>query len=170
MANLVDFLILLRNPTREGVTIGQLLIKQEFQWWTLEDEVRALGVKISGQTAIPAGRYRVVINRSERFSAQATRREGKPTDVFLPLLLDVPMFQGVRIHAGNKAADTDGCILAGGGYDQRLNMLNNSRPAVDNIIKRIRAEGNEGRQVWISVFDPEESKDPGGLSGSGLVA
>jgi hypothetical protein len=170
MADQMDFLTVARLPTREGVTLGHLLIKGDFQWWTLENEVRPLGIKITGQTAIPAGRYRVIINRSERFSAKASAQAGKPVNVFLPLLLDVPMFTGVRIHAGNYAVDTDGCILAGGGYDQRNNMLIHSRVAVDAIIAAIKAEGNQGRQVWISIYNGEESKDPGGLSGAGLVA
>ena len=65
----------------------------------MEDTVRGHGIKIAGQTAIPAGCYKVVVNRSARFKRD------------MPLLLDIPEFFGVRIHGGNSSADTTGCIL-----------------------------------------------------------
>ena len=65
----------------------------------MEDTVR--DEKIAGKTAIPEGTYEVVVNRSPRFKRD------------LPLLLNVPNFEGIRIHRGNTAKDTNGCILVG---------------------------------------------------------
>src|SRR4051812_4869970 len=82
-------------------TIGKLYIDGVFECYTLEDKVRADGVKIAGATAIPAGRYEVIINYSNRFKR------------LMPLLLNVLNFIGIRIHWGNKSKDTEGCLLLG---------------------------------------------------------
>lgn len=81
-------------------TIGKLYIDGHYLCDTLEDTVRN-GVKIAGKTAIPAGTYKVKKTMSPRFKK------------VLPEILNVPGFTGVRIHSGNTAADTDGCLLLG---------------------------------------------------------
>ena len=86
-----------RTDFSETSTIGKLYVDDQFECYTLEDKVRP--VKIKGKTAIPAGRYEVIVNFSQRFGRM------------LPLFLNVPNFEGVRIHPGNTAADTEGCIL-----------------------------------------------------------
>lgn len=80
-------------------TIGKLYIDGQYFCDTLEDVVRK--VKIAGQTAIPAGAYKVKKTYSPRFKTT------------LPEILNVPNFSGVRIHAGNTAKDTEGCLLLG---------------------------------------------------------
>lgn len=80
-------------------TIGRLKLDGEFFCYTLEDPVRL--VKIVKETAIPAGKYAVEVTYSPRFK--------KP----LPLLKNVPNYEGVRIHPGNSGEDTEGCILVG---------------------------------------------------------
>ena len=86
-------------------TISSLTIDGRYLCDVLEDPVRIFGPrgegKIKGNTAIPAGIYRVIRTMSPRFKR------------ILPLLLDVPFFDGIRIHPGNTAADTEGCILPG---------------------------------------------------------
>lgn len=91
--------ILQRQPSNDRCTIGAIFLLDRFVCHTLEDIVR--NVKIPGETAIPAGIYEITRNMSARF-----KRE-------LPLLMNVPGFEGVRIHSGNVAADTHGCILPG---------------------------------------------------------
>lgn len=81
-------------------TIGKLYIDGAYFCDTLEDTVRT-GTKITGKTAIPAGKYKVKKTWSTRF---------KKT---LPEVLNVPNFTGVRIHSGNTAKDTEGCLLLG---------------------------------------------------------
>ena len=88
-----------RTYPKENYTIGELYIEGEYFCDTLEDTVR--DEKIAGQTAIPYGKYEIIVNRSPRFKRD------------LPLLLEVPNFEGIRIHRGNTAKDTSGCILVG---------------------------------------------------------
>lgn len=96
-------LTLKRTALRDTYTIGRLYIDGQYFCDTLEDKVRNLDTepKVPAQTAIPSGRYRVIVNRSPKFHRR------------LPRLLDVPHFDGILIHRGNTAADTAGCILIG---------------------------------------------------------
>ena len=133
-----------RRPSTDIATIGQLLFNQSHQCYTLEDVVRPPGEKVYGKTAIPAGRYQIIINRSNRFSALAGY------DVFLPLLLSVPGFEGVRIHPGNNAADTDGCILPGAVINDDGNSVGQSRKAFDELFFQLKAAlANE--EVFITI-------------------
>jgi hypothetical protein len=100
-----------------------LTIDGVHQCFTLEDKVRP--EKIFGLTAIPAGRYEVVVNESAHFHK------------LLPELVEVPNFEGVRIHSGNKAADTEGCILVG--TTKGPNVVNNSHVAFDALFPKIQA-------------------------------
>ena len=90
-----------RKIFTEKTTIGELWINGQYECETLEDRTRAPGVKVKKETAIPYGRYRLVIDFSERFQKD------------MPHILDVPMFTGIRIHAGNTEVDTEGCLLLG---------------------------------------------------------
>jgi len=104
-------------------TIGELLIDGVFECFTLEDTERE--VKIKGETAIKEGKYKVIINKSNRFKR------------LLPLLLNVPEFEGVRIHSGNTNHDTEGCILVG--QTKSKNFIGKSRKAFDALFKKMQA-------------------------------
>lgn len=115
-------------------TVGELFIDGKFECYTLEDPVRDLSKpngKVPGQTAIPAGTYAVLINMSNRFKK------------LMPLLLDVPLFEGIRIHSGNTAADTEGCILVGttkiGRADRPADFVGNSRAAFTALFAKMQA-------------------------------
>jgi hypothetical protein len=88
-----------RTHGTKGFTAGELSIDGEYFCDTMEDEERA--EKIAGETAIPLGHYKVIIDMSIRFKR------------LMPLILNVPNFAGVRIHNGNTPKDTEGCILVG---------------------------------------------------------
>ena len=95
-------LLLERTWLTTETTIGRLFVAKDFECYVLEDRYRPPGEpKVYGKTCIPNGRYEVRITMSPRF-----KRE-------MPLLIGVPGFEGVRIHPGNKAADTEGCLLPG---------------------------------------------------------
>jgi len=104
-------------------TIGELYIDGVFECYTLEDVVRK-GPKVHSATAIPTGTYKVIVNMSNRFKR------------LLPLLLNVPEFEGVRIHSGNTDADTEGCILLG--QTKGVNIITNSRVAFDKFFNKIK--------------------------------
>ncbi len=87
------------NTKEDRNIIGDLFIDGVFFCHTLEDEKRADGVKVYGKTAIAPGEYKVKLTYSPRFKRK------------MPLLLDVPMFEGIRIHGGNTSKNTLGCIL-----------------------------------------------------------
>lgn len=132
-------LTLRRTALRAAYTIGHLYIDGAYFCDTLEDTVRDLDTepKVPGRTAIPAGRYRVVVNRSPRFGRD------------LPRLLDVPHFDGILIHSGNSAADTAGCILVG--RNTAVGRLTNSRATSDALTDLLRRRIAQGHKVYITV-------------------
>ena len=93
--------------------------------------------KIIGKTAIPTGRYRILITRSRRFGR------------WLPLLLNVKGFEGIRIHAGNKPEDTKGCILLG--FNRRKGYVLNSTQCVQQLMRRMTEAMEKGERVFVEV-------------------
>lgn len=95
--------VLKRIAKKETYTIGKLYIDGVYFCDTLEDRVRDLNLeeKVKHETAIPAGCYKVIVNKSPKFQRE------------LPRLLDVPYFDGILIHRGSTDKDTSGCILVG---------------------------------------------------------
>ena len=136
--------LLLQRERGGYFTFGMLYVDGRVFCQTLEDELRAPGVKVWGRTCIPAGTYRVIVNHSARFKRM------------LPLLLNVPGFEGVRIHAGNTHEDTEGCILVGRrrGVLGRLRAVLDSRPAFDSLFKQIDSARKRGEEVEITIIDP----------------
>jgi len=106
-------LLIKRLHRTENSTIGELFVDGKFECYTLEDKERE--IKIKGETAIPKGTYNVTITQSNRFKR------------LLPLLANVPNFEGVRIHSGNSNHDTEGCILVG--TTRAKDFIGNSRVA-----------------------------------------
>jgi hypothetical protein len=104
-------------------TIGDLKIDGKKFCETLEDTVRKIDEKgngkIDGKTAIPASEYLISLTYSSRFG------------YYLPLLEGVPHFSGVRIHSGNTAEDTEGCILVG--ENKEKGKVINSKKWFDNL-------------------------------------
>jgi len=129
-------LVLQREPSTAACTIGRLTVDGDWYCWTLEDVVRN-GPKQPGETAIPPGTYRVEVTHSPRFGTR------------LPLLYDVPGFAGVRIHPGNSAADTEGCILVG--QTKGMNAILRSRAAFAPLLAKLEAAQARNEPITIEV-------------------
>ncbi|HEV7570926.1 MAG TPA: DUF5675 family protein [Thermoanaerobaculia bacterium] len=123
-----------RQTFTDESTIGELTIDGVHQCFTLEDKVREQ--KVFGETAIPAGRYEVVVNFSNHFQKM------------LPELVAVPNFEGVRIHSGNTAKDTEGCILVG--VTKGTNVVSNSKDAFNVLFAKIQAAAAQ-EKVFIEI-------------------
>ena len=132
----------LRQEFSDDSTIGQLMVDGRFECYTLEDRVRP--EKIYGETAIPTGTYRVVVTFSPAFKRR------------LPLLVDVPGYTGVRIHAGNTKKDTLGCLLVG--QSKSRDFIGASRAAFDALMPKIEAAA-QSEEVLIEVVN--EGTPPG---------
>jgi len=113
----------------EDRTISTLSVDGVAFGYVMEDKVRRDGSKVWGKTAIPAGTYKVVMTRSNRFSKLVGH------DVVMPELLDVPGFAGIRIHSGNKPEDSEGCLLVG--YMLEGNVVLKSKDACAALYKLI---------------------------------
>lgn len=88
-----------RQQFLEDRTLGELFVNGKHFCYTLEDPVRGAGIKIKDKTAIPAGVYRLDVNKSPSFGRNMVQ------------ILDVPNFEGIRCHGGNTPDNTSGCIL-----------------------------------------------------------
>ena len=119
-------------------TLGALTIGGEHECFILEDADRLLEkdpeAKVYGQTCIPRGIYQVIITWSNRF-----KRE-------LPLLVDVPGFEGVRIHPGNTHENTEGCLLPGTSFVKvgDAHQVQNSREASRRLYTKIEEAVSRG--------------------------
>lgn len=129
---------LTRRPSTE-CTIGEITLNGGHLCYTLEDIVRPWGEIVRGSTAIPAGTYRVERTYSPRFRCQ------------MPLLDAVPDFEGIRIHVGNTAADTDGCILVGTDVGPGGNSITGSKIMFDHVDQLIEEAEEAGDRVWIVI-------------------
>ncbi len=127
-------------------TIGELSIQNpsgsmDFECYILEDTDRKLedphNVKIPHQTCIPRGRYEIVVTLSKRFGRM------------LPLLVNVPQYDGIRVHPGNKPSNTDGCLLPGMSYN--TDYVGSSVEAWGNLYDKILKAHNSGEPIWINI-------------------
>jgi len=119
----------------DDVTIGTLYVDGAVECFTLEDKYRGDDPlsKIPGGTAIPCGQYKVIVNQSVRFKR------------LMPLLLDVPGFEGLRIHPGNDRHDTEGCILVG--QDIHGEMITKSVLAYNPLFQKLK----DGKDIMIDI-------------------
>lgn len=142
-----------RIARRDNYTIGKMYVNGEYVCDTLEDTDRGLtskmsvaqisGMKVHGETAIPTGRYLVDMKTvSPRFG-------GRPQYQFckgrLPLLCNVPAYQGVLVHCGNTANDTEGCILVG--ENKEKGKVLNSTATFKRLYPILKAANERGEQI-----------------------
>jgi len=127
-------LYLRRKLFSDKSTIGDLFLDGKFICHTLEDKTRRL--KVYGETAIWAGKYEVVLSFSNRFQK------------YLPLILNVKKYRGIRIHKGNAPSDTLGCILVGDKLAKDL--IYESRQAFERLMPLIE-EQTKRQKLYIVI-------------------
>ena len=145
-----------RDPSADGATIGKLFVDGVFECFTLEDQIREVfgkpveQWKVPGQTAIPSGTYRVTVDFSMRFQQM------------MPHILNVPGFDGIRIHSGNTAADTEGCILVGMGIDHNAAspFITESRAAFKPLFDRLWGVIRYSEPVYIEILNTPVAPEP----------
>ena len=133
-------LLLERYDFQEKSTIGKLYINAVFFCYTLEDIDRKLengGIKQDHITAIPRGLYQVIIDMSTRFKK------------LMPHILNVPQFEGIRIHSGNSDIDTEGCIILG--QNPKDDWISNSRDTFNQFFTQLQSAINNKEKVTILV-------------------
>ena len=136
-----------REYKKKDYTIGKMYINGEYFCDTLEDTDRGLTqvmslaelkeVKEYGRTAIPTGRYPIAYTYSPRFKKH------------LPLLLNVPAFEGIRIHAGNTHRDTSGCLLLG--KNKAVGKVLDSRKTMDEFLRILKPAIEACEDIWITI-------------------
>lgn len=110
--------------------------------YILEDTVREVlekpvsDWKVPSETAIPVGKYKVVIDMSQRFGKRMMH------------LLDVPGFEGIRVHAGNTSHDTEGCLITGKERDEKHGEVSGSRIACAALFDKVEKTLSKGEEVW----------------------
>ena len=140
-------LLLRRIARRETYTIGKLFIDGAYVCDTIEDTDRGLrqdmqpsvirATKRKGVTAIPTGRYRVTLDvKSSKFSQKKYEKTYGFCGGYLPRLINVPGFDGVLIHVGNTAKDTEGCLLVG--RNTKVGKVLESRVTFVKLYERLK--------------------------------
>lgn len=147
-----------RIAKQNGYTIGRLFIDGKYFADTLEDTDRGLDSnmpldilkrkKLAHITAIPTGKYQVAMNvvspRMSRSNFYKQYGGGR-----VPRLLNVPAYEGVLIHCGNTAKDTDGCILVG--KNTKVGMILESRQTYANLYPLLEATAKKEEKIWITI-------------------
>lgn len=143
MANL-NILVLrertINVPGAESFTPGVVYTNGLKFCVSCEDADRKLekgGVKVFGKTAIPRGRYSLTVTLSKRFKKM------------LILVNDVPQFEGVRFHGGNKAEDSEGCILVG--QVRTATGIANCADTVARLTAMVQSTVASGGECWLEV-------------------
>lgn len=129
-------------------TIGSLFINGLYFCDTIEDKVRDFNKdgdlldpgedKVYGETAIPYGKYDVELSMSPKFKR------------LLPMVLNVRHFTGIRIHRGNTAKDSHGCILPG--ENKVRGKVINSTPYEKEIVKLMKEATKRGEPIDIQII------------------
>lgn len=133
-------LTLKRIALRPTYTIGKLYIDDVYFCDTIEDTVRDINKngkfdngekKVRSKTAIPYGTYEIKWTYSPRFKK------------YTPQLMNVPSFEGIRIHAGNTSADTEGCLILG--ENKQVGKVLNSRATINKFYPIIKEACSKGK-------------------------
>lgn len=147
-----------RKWKKATYTIGNLYVNGKLFCNTLEDRDRDLkktdpmskirSKKVYGETAIPTGKYTIAMNiKSPKYSAIAWY--ANLCNGMMPRILNVPCFEGILIHPGNTALDTNGCILVG--KNTVKGKLTESKDTFAKLYKQMKAAVDKGETIEIEI-------------------
>lgn len=144
-------LTLKRTNYYSRTSIGELYLDGERLYYTAEDTIRGWGIKVYGETAIPAGDYIIKLSYSNKFKR------------ILPMIYTEPNeyeikksgigFKGVRFHRGNTHFDTHACILVG--MDKNKDTILKSKIAEEDLVKRLKGISSE---ITLRIINLAQSK------------
>jgi hypothetical protein len=133
-----------RTLLSDTFTLGELYLNGKLFCYTVEDKVRDINndgdlddigeTKVYGETAIPKGTYKVILSMSNRFKK------------VLPEILNVKGFTGIRIHNGNGAIDSHGCIIIG--MNKTKTGVSESRIALTKLMNILTKE----KEISITIL------------------
>jgi hypothetical protein len=142
-------ILLERIHLNEECTEGKLFIDGTFFCYTIEDKVRAkpgewkTEVKVYGKTAIPYGKYPVLVTWSNRFKRQLTG------------VFNVQDFEGIRLHNGVNETSSAGCIIVSKKQDPKGKRLINDKTAMNELCDLV-AVAQKKEKVWLKIVDKKE--------------
>lgn len=144
-------LLLRRFSTSGDDTLGILHVDDVWQCYTLEDEART--VKVFGETRIPDGTYKIILRTVGGFHKRYTKRYPDMHKGML-WLQDVPNFEYILIHTGNRDDDTAGCILVGSSANDNTvdeGRIGGSRNAYKKMYPIVAKAILDGEDVDIKI-------------------
>lgn len=141
-------LTLIRKWKNPAYTIGQLYAGGRLICNSLEDTDRGLNmhmpekeinkIKIAGETAIPTGTYKLAVTQSPRFGRKLIE------------VLNVPGYLGIRIHKGNTAKNSAGCILPGNNTEK--GKVTNSTKFEELLTSMVESAINNGEEAYLTII------------------
>lgn len=144
-----------RKYLKDGYTIGHLFVEGMYFCDTIEDRVRplnSLADKVHGQTAIPKGRYRILLDvKSNKFSKYSFYQE--VCNGYLPRLASVPFFDGILLHVadGYRGADLlEGCI--GVGKNKIKGGLLYGKEVFTELYTKLKQAKERGESIWMTIL------------------
>ena len=151
---------LIRKWKKDTYTVGQLYVDGVFFSNTIEDKDRGLDqkmplekilfIKKPGITAIPTGTYEIVLNvQSPKYKKSKTMMQF--CNAYMPRLLNVPGYDGVLIHPGNSAKDSEGCIIIG--KNDKVGWVSNSTIYFKELYNKMKiASKSRGEKITIEII------------------
>jgi len=143
-------LLLVRDKYSPQTTLGKLYIDGEYFSETLEDTVRATGVKVIHHTAIPQGRYRLTVTRSSRFKRDMILIFNQRD---FSLMNNGIRFTGIRIHGGNTHVNTSGCVLVAKNRVSDTSIQGTQEKPLTAKVKELLKDG----KVYLTIINEPQA-------------
>lgn len=141
-------LTLIRKYRKETYTIGQLYENGAFLCNTIEDKDRGLNnnmsasailkIKKANETAIPTGTYKLVVSESPKFKRELIE------------IVGVPGFVGVRVHRGNTAQDSAGCVIPG--INSEKGKVTDSTKYEEILTKKVKTAIAKNEECYLTII------------------